>query len=217
MSGARRLRLGAECFILFVAAPIFTAYLIFVGELSNAAMPQVFLALFVLAMVLLFLTRGFSWRSLVQGRFSPDWRLLAAFVVATSIITVSMTLWLAPGRLFWLPTHAPELWRTIIIFYPIVSVLPQSIIYRALFFSRYRPIFPSDTAAIIANAFMFGLAHLFYLNWVAFVLTSLGGAVFAWVHYKRESYWFANLLHAFGGWAVFTSGLGGAYFYHGAI
>ena len=144
-------------------------------------------------------------------------RLLAAFVVATSIITVSMTLWLAPGRLFWLPTHAPELWRTIIIFYPIVSVLPQSIIYRALFFSRYRPVFPSDGAAIAANAFMFGLAHLFYLNWVAFLLTALGGAVFAWVHYKRESYWFANLLHAIGGWAVFTSGLGGAYFYHGAI
>ena len=65
-------------------------------------------------------------------------------------------------------------------------------------------------------AIVFGLAHLFYLNWVAVMLTMAGGLVFAWAHVERGSFWLAGLLHMIAGWAVFTAGLGG-FFYHGAI
>ncbi len=65
--------------------------------------------------------------------------------------------------------------------------------------------------AVAANALVFGLAHLMFWNWVAVVLTVLGGAIFARA-YRRRAILQAVLLHA----VVFTIGLRVS-FYHGVV
>ncbi len=208
----RRLEFAA----LYLAAPIAMAGLVAGGVVSARSMPNVFAGVFVFALILLARTRGFYWRSLFKGGLVPNWGAALLFFGVTAAGVYLLTLWLAPWSLFGLPNRSPELWTRILIFYPLLSVIPQGIIYRVLFFARYADLFPNRMSAIAANALAFGLGHLFYLNPVAVGLTVVGGAAFGWAYTQYGSFWFANLLHAFGGWTIFTVGLG-VYFYHGAI
>lgn len=201
---------------MFLFAPLAMAALVATGTISARAAPNAFAVLCVIALVLTAITPGFSLKRLLLSNPVADWRAMLVFCLVITAVTVALTWWLVPGRLFAMPRQAPELWQRILIYYPLLSVLPQGIIYRTLFFERYRVLFPSNTAAIGVHALAFGLAHLFFLNWVAVVLTLAGGAVFGWAYLERRSFWFANVLHTFAGWCIFTTGLG-TYFYHGAI
>jgi membrane protease YdiL (CAAX protease family) len=192
------------------------AALVATGIISARTAPNAFALLLAIAVVLLAVTPGFSLRRLLLSNPVADWKAMLVFFALAAAVTVGLTWWLTPSRLLAMPRYSPDLWQRIMLFYPILSVLPQGIIYRALFFERYRVLFPGNRAAIAAHAIAFGLAHLFFLNWVAVALTVAGGAAFGWAHLERRSFWFANLLHAFAGWSVFTAGLG-IYFYHGAI
>jgi len=100
--------------------------------------------------------------------------------------------------------------------YPLFSALPQELIFRVLFVERYAGLFPNKAWTVAVNAACFGLAHLFYGNWIAPLLSALGGLVFAWAYVYRRSFPYAVLLHAVAGQIIFTSGLG-IFFYHGAI
>jgi membrane protease YdiL (CAAX protease family) len=142
--------------------------------------------------------------------------MLALYVAVAGVASLVLTFWLVPERLFALPRFNTGLWLVIMIAYPLVSAVPQEIVFRALFFERYGALFPDLRWAILANAGLFGLAHLFYGNWPAVVLTAVGGGIFAWAYAHRRSFGFACVLHAVSGQIVFTSGLG-VFFYHGAI
>ena len=213
---SRTTRLWFEFAAIYAAAPLAMAWLVFERIVPASRMPGAFAALFILAICLLFATEGFRWRDLMKGRLIADWRALLAYSAVTLGAIYLLTLWLTPHALFGFPNRAPEIWTRVMIFYPILSVIPQGIIYRALFFGRYRSLFSSPVQSIVVGALAFGLAHLFFLNWVAVALTVVGGAAFGWAHLERRSFWFGNLLHAIGGWSVFTIGLG-RFFYHGAI
>ena len=159
MIGARaKRRRGVEFAALFVAAPLATAWLVHANALSPWQMPTAFLTLLGLSILLLFLTPEFSWRTLVRFGLDGRWRPALIFVGVTVGALTLLTQVLAPHALFRMPLHATELWTRIMIFYPIFSVIPQGIIYRALFFSRYRVLFPSEGVAIVAGAVIFGLA-----------------------------------------------------------
>jgi len=100
--------------------------------------------------------------------------------------------------------------------YPIFSALPQELIYRGLFFRRYGPLFGDGRRLVVANALAFGWGHLFYENWIAVTLSFVAGTVIGWAYWRTRSFPLAWALHAMGGMAVFTSGLG-IYFYSGAV
>ncbi len=211
LESGRRLRLTLECAALFVGLPVVMAVAV-----SPYRMRDVFIGATVVALVLLIFTPGFRWRSLVEGPILREWRAILLFTLVTMGISAALVLWLSPERFLAMPRHMTELWLRIMIWYPFLSALPQEIIYRVLFFERYGPLFPGRRWAIAANAACFGLAHLFYLNWPAVLLTTLGGVVFAWAYAGRRSFGLAFLLHMLGGQIIFTFGLG-IYFYHGAI
>jgi hypothetical protein len=101
------------------------------------------------------------------------------------------------------------------LFYPLLSALPQELVFRALFFRRYGGLFGAPTLAVAVNALGFGLAHLMFWNWVAAALTVAGGVIFA-QGYLRRGFLQAVVLHAVAGGIIFTSGLG-TFFYHGAV
>lgn len=216
MTGERLAWRWLECTAIFLIAPLAMSALVASGTVSARSAPNTFAVLCVIALVLTAITPGFSLKRMLLSNPVADWRATLLFFVVTAAVTVALTWWLLPERLFWMPRHAPDLWQRILLYYPLLSVLPQGIIYRTLFFERYRVLFPSNAAAIGAHAVAFGLAHLFFLNWVAVALTVAGGAVFGWAYLQRQSFWFANVLHTFAGWCIFTTGLG-TYFYHGAI
>ena len=205
-----------EFLAIYIVAPVVVAWLVAEGRVSSRDMPTVFAFLFLLAVALLALTPGVGLRRLLRSHPLPAWRPALAYTVVMIAGVFLLTWLLAPWSLFGFPKRAPESWARVMVFYPLLSVIPQGIIYRALLFARYRDLFPSAIWAIVASAVAFSLAHLFFLNPVAIGLTVLGGLMFAWAHGVCGSFWFANLLHALSGWAIFTIGLG-RYFYHGAI
>ncbi len=204
-------RLWTEFALIFVATPLIMALGLPPGLIWSGLA-----GMLVVAVILLSRSDGFSWRSLLARPFVADWFALALFVALTVAVALGLVLWLRPGALFMLPLHDERLWIVILIFYPFVSALPQEIVFRALFFGRYGALFPGRHAAIAANAGAFSLAHLFYWNWPAVVLTLVGGAVFAWAYREKGSFLFAWLMHALAGQIVFTTGLG-VFFFHGMV
>jgi len=121
-----------------------------------------------------------------------------------------------PDLLFAFPRENPRLWLVVMGFYPVFSVYPQEIIYRTFLFHRYRSLFPHPTLRIGVSGVAFGLAHLLFANWLAPVLTTLGGFLFARTYARSGSTLQAGLEHGLWGDFIFTIGLGW-YFYGGSI
>ena len=169
-----------------------------------------------LAAVLLARTPGFAWRALVQGWRGLDWRHVGLVAAVTAGATGALVALLAPEQALELPRRMPGLWLMILALYPLLSALPQELVFRELFFRRYAGLFPGRGAALAASALVFGLAHLMFWNWVAVPLSVAGGLIFAHGYVARGGFPMAVVLHAVCGGIVFTSGLG-TFFYHGAV
>lgn len=121
---------------------------------------------------------------------------------------------LAPDQLLNLPRQRPGLWALVMVAYPVLSVVPQNIVYRAFIFHRYACVFRSPRAMVWASACAFSWAHVVFWNPVALMLTLAGGLVFAETYARRPSVPLVSLEHALYGCLVFTVGLGG-YLYQG--
>lgn len=208
---ARRLRLWLEMLALFVGVPL--AMVAFFGSypLFGALM-----ALAGVALALLTVTPGFSFRELVTGGLLRHWKLLLGFAAVALAASLAVASLLVPNALFGFPRYAPERWLLVMALYPLLSVLPQELIYRPLFFRRYGGLFPGPQSALAANSVAFGLGHLFYMNPVTILMTVGAGAVFGWAYLRTGSFLLAVALHALAGQIVFTVGLG-RFFYHGAV
>ncbi|TBN36555.1 CPBP family intramembrane metalloprotease [Paracoccus subflavus] len=203
-----RFWLGAEFAALYVGAPLAIA-LFMPGHLLFEA-----LAVFSgIGLLLLWRTGGFGFRSLVRGWSRMPWREVLALSVLTVLAGVAILSVTHPERLFALLRSGmlPVIW----VFYPILSALPQELIFRPLFFHRYAPLMPAGQGAIALNATIFSFAHLMYWSWVVAVLTFVGGWIFARA-YLRFGFPAAWLLHALTGNLLFTVGMG-AYFYTGNV
>jgi uncharacterized protein len=137
--------------------------------------------------------------------------ILAVFLPAGGALAVAVYL-LAPRLFLGLPRRFPLLWAAVMILYPVFSVLPQTLIYRPFFFHRYRVLFPSERALIVASAISFSWLHVVMRNPVAPLLTFPGGLLFAWRYTRTESLLAPACEHALYGCLVFTLGLG-AYFF----
>ena len=121
----------------------------------------------------------------------------------------------APELLFSLVKRAPGFWLLIMLLYPLLSVYPQELIYRAFFFHRYEPLFGSGFRMILASALAFGFVHIIFGNWIAVILCVLGGLLFSFTYQHSASLPLTCLDHAIFGNFIFTIGLG-RFFYHGA-
>ena len=208
---ARRLRLWGEFSILFIGIPVSMALL------EQASALWTIMGMMTLVGIGLYaVTPGARWGVLLEGGVLRHWRVVVLFTAVTAGVTFGLVQWLTPWRLLQMPLDVPGLWLRIMLLYPLLSALPQELIFRALYFERYGGLFPNGTVALAINAGVFALAHLFYANWVALSLTFAGGLAFAWAYRRLRSFPLAFVLHMLGGQLVFTSGLGW-FFYHGAV
>ena len=139
--------------------------------------------------------------------------VLVVFALAALAITAAV--WrLRPQLLFGFVRSSPLFWALVMVLYPVLSVYPQGIIYRAFFFERYRPLFPASAAMILASAAAFGFSHIIFRSPCSVALTFIAGLLFAWRYHVTSSLLVSSLEHALYGCFIFTVGLGGL-FYHG--
>lgn len=121
-----------------------------------------------------------------------------------------------PNRLFTLINNRPQIVPFLLFAYPFLSALPQEMIFCAYFFDRFKALFQSPKARIIASAIVFAYAHVLYINWVAPLLSLIAGLIFASTYAKTRSLALVTLEHALYGNAMFMIGLGW-YFWGGAV
>jgi membrane protease YdiL (CAAX protease family) len=175
------------------------------------------MAVSALSILILHLSKVFNIRSLWR---LPDPRRQLKNIAITFLPPAVALLWLTdlfiPERLFAFPKSSPASWMVVLLVYPILAAYPQEVLFRAFFFHRYGPLFSHPAVLILVNGLSFGLAHILYANWIAPVLASIGGWLFAWRYHRTGSVMAAGIEHALWGNFLFTIGVGW-YFYSGAL
>lgn len=226
---AAGLYLWIEMLVLFVGIPLaFVA-----GWVSIRWLMPGLILMFMAAMVVLWrdptFERGRLWRwggakreaRRVLSVFAFGTVLMAALVLALRVLGDAGVLAVHENvRLFALIRSYWPLWLMIMFGYPLLSVYPQEVLFRAFFFHRYRGILRTPAAMIGVNALVFGWAHAPFVTSIAtsvtVALTILGGALFAWTYHRSGSLAAAWMEHALYGCWVFTIGLGWL-FYAGSV
>ncbi|MGN9909400.1 CPBP family glutamic-type intramembrane protease [Phytohabitans sp. LJ34] len=160
--------------------------------------------------------RGFERRDLTRAAAVPAAlpAILAGWAVAAVVGVVVLAL-AQPEQLFELPREEPLIWAIVVVFYPLLSVYPQELIYRAFLLHRYAPLLGTGAGAAAASAAAFGFAHVIFGNVLSVVLTLAGGWIFARRYQKTRSLLTVSVEHALYGVLAFTIGFGDL-FYHGA-
>ena len=124
---------------------------------------------------------------------------------------------IAPDQFLALPKNNLELWFAVILLYPLLSVLPQELIYRTFLFQRYSSLIRENPIhMIIMSAVLFSLSHLVFNNWQVLVLTAFGGLMLSYTYHRSKSVICVSFEHAIWGNLSFTIGLG-EYFSGGTI
>ncbi|MEE2681503.1 MAG: CPBP family glutamic-type intramembrane protease [Planctomycetota bacterium] len=147
-------------------------------------------------------------------------RSVMAEVVITIVIGSALLLLLYPlisdEPMARFPRERPGLWLVVLVVYPMLSVVPQGIIFRRWFVARYRPLLGSGAMMILVGAACFGWSHLLFGNPVAPLITAVGGIFFLRTYLRGGSGWLSDLQHAVLGDVAFTIGYG-QWLYAGAV
>jgi len=154
--------------------------------------------------------------SLVR-RWSPDeTRRIGLQVSLGAVFILAYVLAYHPDRFLDMPLQRTSSWVLFLVVYPLLSVLPQELIFRAFFFHRYAGLLRTQASRVLVSALVFGLAHAFYGTWTAVGLSTLGGLFFSWTFARTGSLPLVVLEHAVYGVLVFSLGLG-RLFHSGAL
>lgn len=205
-------RLWAEFLLLFGLLPVL---------LSLLPMKSIlFVVLWLLAFGCLYVysrEEELSIREMLRWKpIPPDAlnHMLMRFAISAGLITL-LVKYHDPDKMMGLIREHPGVWLTVMIFYPLLSVLPQELIYRLYFCNRYRLIFRDRWLMMVMSGIAFGHGHLMFHNSIAYTLSMIGGWMFAHTYMKHRSFLLVWIEHAIYGCFIFTIGLGW-YFYSGA-
>lgn len=203
--------LAAEFVFLFLGVPL----LIFYRVLPNLPIPYLLLAALA-AFFVLHRDPSFDSTRLISvqrlGLGLPT--LLVRDAIFLGLLGLAVRLF-ASQLLFSFVKRASGFWALVMLLYPLVSVYPQELFYRAFFFHRYQPLFGSGWIMLVASALAFGFVHIIFGNWLAVVLSAVGGLLFAFTYQHSGSLLLTCIDHALFGNFIFTIGLG-KFFYHGS-
>ena len=204
-----RLRLF-ELFLLFAVLPMILFGLKASG-IRVAPLPILWLAM-ICCLVLLWRS-GKSSPPKARDRESTKIRSRALIEVVITVVVGSLLLVLLYGGIskepmFVFPRRNPMVWVIVVFLYPVLSVVPQGIVFRRWFVWRYRSILGTGTLMILVGAICFGCSHILFGNVVAPLVTCIGGVLFMRTYLRSGSGWLADLQHALLGDVAFTIGYG---------
>ncbi len=133
-----------------------------------------------------------------------------------SLILYFITLYFFNEKLFIIQNNKPEILWKIMLLYPIFSALPQEFIFCKYFFYRYKSLFKTDDNLVIFSGIFFSITHLLFLNFIAPILSLIGGLLFANTYKKHRSLILVSLEHGLYGNTLFFIGIGW-YFWGGSV
>ena len=208
---ARLILLALEFSLIFIGLPL----LIYFRVLPNLPIPYLLAGGLAVLLLLSYDSTFDSGRLFTWGHVRLYLgTLLVRDALCLAVLGVGVRLF-APELLFSLVKRTPLFWVVIMLLYPLLSVYPQELIYRAFCFHRYEPLFGSGRVMVVASALAFGFVHIIFGNWLAVGLCVTGGLLFAVTYQSSGSLLLACLDHAIFGNFIFTIGLG-RFFYHGS-
>jgi hypothetical protein len=138
----------------------------------------------------------------------PYVRVAALRFFAFVVPLLAFGRWLAPDEFLRLPRERPLLWLALAALYPVLSVVPQGILFRVFFVARFGALFDSRLWLLVAGALAFSLGHVVFRNAPALLLTAVGGALFLDTYLHTQSMLLAAAEHGVYGIVAFTAGLG---------
>ncbi|QFT32627.1 CAAX amino terminal protease self- immunity [Labrenzia sp. THAF82] len=139
--------------------------------------------------------------------------LLARWLLGTGAIALIVLL-VSPDRLFCIPRADPLAMAAIVVFYGLVSVLPQEIAFRAYVSWRMDTFNVPYVSALLVSATLFGWVHIIFGTWLSVFLAAVAGLSFYRTYRKYRSLAAVWLEHTLIGVSVFAIGLDN-YFYLG--
>jgi len=210
----KNLWLWIEWVLLFILTPLIAGW---------ALNSRLWMALLVLiaAMAATWLARSgdFNVKNFWRGdNIEVEWRQLKDILMRFSVSAVgllALVLTLFPEKLFEFPRATPLKWATLLTVYPIISVYPQELLYRAFFARRYHSLFPRMETSLLASALVFAWLHMVFRNHFAVVLTLVGGWFFAQTYARTHSLRLVCFEHTLYGNLIFTIGLGNFFLQRG--
>ena len=199
--------LWIEWTLLFIAAPVVVGLTV-----HSAPWLLVLGGITICAAVWLARRANFSfsnfWRSEDAGAEQRQLKEVLLRFSLCAVILVALTIAIFPEKLFALPRTMPLQWGLLLATYPLLSVYPQELLYRAFFLERYRGLFPGVKGGWMASALVFGWLHVIFRNPLAVGLTLVGGWFFAQTYARTRSMRLVCLEHTLYGSLIFSVGLG---------
>jgi|AntRauTorcE11898_2_1112593.scaffolds.fasta_scaffold49662_1 membrane protease YdiL (CAAX protease family) len=200
---ARSIFRTIEFLIIFIGIP-----LVFYFDLLPIQKIVALLIVTIGCVVILWVDDSYDFKRLTYRPDIPGmWSKLLkkAALVAAGVLV--LTIVVQPNTLFALPREQPILWGIILVLYPVLSALPQELVYREFFFHRYETLIRPEWVLIAASACSFAFLHVVYDNEWAIILTLTGGFMFARTFKETRSLYWVSVEHALYGCIVFSIGL----------
>ncbi|MCK8129249.1 CPBP family glutamic-type intramembrane protease [Pseudoalteromonas sp. 2CM39R] len=195
-----------EFTLIFVSLPLLGFFLR--AYLANWLIPALIILMAVCGMLLLSDPHFKRFRLTSLGQFSAVKRRLFSFFFLGALFSGMFYGIMNQENWFSLPRNSFNDWLMLLLLYPILSVMPQELIFRTYFFHRYKRIMPSKTVRILVSASVFALAHIVYANVLAVLLAFLGGLLFSYTYAQSRSTFVCVIEHSLWGLWMFTLGLG---------
>lgn len=192
-------------------------YIVLVLKLFNLIIPVLLLVCVYCIIIYCIENKNFS--SEFKKIFNININILIRIIIRwifASLILLIITFYFFNEKFFIIQNNKPEILWKIMILYPIFSALPQEFIFCKFFFYRYKSIFKSDNNLVISSALFFAITHILFLNFIAPILSFIGGLLFANTYNKHRSLLLVSLEHGLYGNTLFFIGLGW-YFWGGSI
>lgn len=192
-------------------------YIVLVLKLFNLIIPV--LLLVCVYCIIIYCVENEKFSSEFKKIFNININILIRIIIRwifASLILLIITFYFFNEKFFIIQNNKPEILWKIMILYPIFSALPQEFIFCKFFFYRYKSIFKSDTNLVISSALFFSVTHILFLNFIAPILSFIGGLLFASTYDKHRSLLLVSIEHGLYGNTLFFIGLGW-YFWGGSI
>lgn len=218
-------RLITEFILLYLGIPVFLRVLPIATKRMTGhafALPiiPVLLIFFIIILYILRKDKTFNKRAFFfvpKIKLNPRPYLLIAirFLIGATFLTILLLL-IRPEAVLSFPKNNPKFWCVVMCCYPLISVYPQGVIYRAFYEHRYAKCFP-PSIQIFVGALAFACAHIPFGNIYALLFTFVGGLMFLATYRATNSLILAAIEHALFGDFLFTIGWGHFFFHAGTL
>lgn len=207
--GIKKNLLWLEFIVFYLILPLIFAY-------NRKSSPVVYLVvLSLIGFIILFKSSEFSNKIFFnKNTLLSDFPRIAVIFLFVTALLLLFTYTFYPESLFFCIKNHFSMWCSIMVYYPLISVYPQELLYRAFIFHRYSQLFSSEKSVTHLSAAAFSFGHIIYFHPVSLLLTFFGGYLFAYTYAKTRSLLVVSIEHALYGCLLYTIGLG-RFFYTG--